>query len=103
MKLKRFQILLQASRPNQWIKNLVIFTSLIFSGQLFNLDLFISTTIGFVLFALLSSTSYILNDIIDYPYDRKPPAKKNRPIASGKLSMQDASFAVFVLSFVCLF
>lgn len=91
-----------AARPNQWVKNLVLFTSLIFSGQLFNADLFISTIVGFLLFCLLSSTSYILNDIIDYPYDRKHPAKKKRPIADGKLTIPDATFIVFLLTLTSL-
>ncbi len=51
---------------------------------------------------MLSSTSYILNDIIDYPYDKKHPAKCNRPIASGKLSIPDATFVVFLLSLTFL-
>ena len=91
-----------AARPNQWVKNLIIYTSLLFSGQLFNVPLLAQTTIGFMLFCVLSSTSYILNDIIDYPYDTKHPAKKKRPIASGKLSIPDATFIVFILSLASL-
>lgn len=51
---------------------------------------------------MLSATSYILNDIIDYPLDRKHPGKRKRPIASGALSMPDATFAVFILSILSL-
>ena len=91
-----------AARPNQWMKNLIIFTAIIFSGMLFNIDLFVITFIGFCLFCVLSSTSYILNDIIDYPYDRKHPFKKYRPIASGALSIPDATFIVFLLSLLSL-
>jgi len=98
-KLKYFIV---AARPNQWVKNFVVFTSILFSGQLFNIPLLINTTIGFLLFCILSSTSYILNDIIDYPYDKKHPAKKKRPIASGKLSIPDATFVVFLLSLTSL-
>lgn len=60
------------------------------------------TLIGFGIFCILSSTSYILNDIIDFPLDRKHPAKKKRPIASGELSIPDATFAVFILSITSL-
>lgn len=90
----------QAIRINQWIKNLIIFTSLIFSGNLFNFELFWKTTIGFFVFCLLSSASYLLNDIIDYPYDKKHPIKKHRPIASGKITIPDATFMIFILTLV---
>lgn len=98
MKAKKLTYIIQAARPNQWIKNLVIFTAIIFSGKLFDLTLLVNTSIGFIILCLLSSTSYILNDVIDYPYDRKHLTKKHRPIASGKLSIPDATFVVFILS-----
>lgn len=99
---KKIRAVLVAARPNQWIKNLVIFTAIIFSGKLFDIDLLLKTTFGFVIFCLLSSTSYILNDVIDYPYDKKHPSKKLRPIAFGLLTIPDATFVVFVLSLVSL-
>ncbi|MFQ5452443.1 MAG: UbiA prenyltransferase family protein [Candidatus Paceibacterota bacterium] len=98
---KLYYILI-AARPNQWVKNFVIYTSIVFSGQLFEKDIFIATTVGFVIFCLLSSTSYILNDIIDYPYDKKHPAKRNRPIAAGRLTIPDATFVVFLLTLFTL-
>ncbi len=103
MKLSsKLRYIIIAARPNQWVKNLVIYTSLVFSGTLFNVHLFVQVSIGFLMFCLLSSISYILNDIIDYPYDRKHPSKKNRPIAAGNLSIPDATFVVFLLSLTVL-
>ena len=102
MNKEKLKYILIAGRPSQWIKNSILFTGVLFAGQLFNLDVMIETSWGFVIFCLLSSTSYILNDIIDYPLDRKHPAKQKRPIASGKLSIPDATFAVFILSFISL-
>lgn len=102
MNLVKLKAVYRAARPNQWLKNLIIFTSLIFSGQLFNGDLFVKTLIGFGLFCLLSSVSYILNDIIDYPFDRKHPSKKFRPIASGELTVPDATFVIFAASLVTM-
>src|SRR3989338_2226699 len=99
---EKLKLILKAARPNQWIKNLIIYTSLVFSGKLFDPVLFGKTFIGFVIFSVLSSTSYLLNDIIDYPFDQKHPTKRLRPIAAGELSVQDASFVVFLLSFVAL-
>lgn len=100
--LLKLKYVLLAARPNQWVKNLVIFTSILFAGQLFDKSLFLNTILGFLIFCLLSSTSYILNDIIDYPFDRKHPLKKHRPIASGQLSIPDATFVVFIMSLASL-
>jgi len=103
VKLKEtFFIYTKALRVNQWIKNLVVFTAITFSGKLFEPDLLIKTATAFIIFCLLSSTSYLLNDVIDYPYDRKHPIKKNRPIASGKISLQQATFLVFTLTILSL-
>jgi 4-hydroxybenzoate polyprenyltransferase len=102
MKKNKLLTYFYALRVNQWLKNFVIFTAIIFSGQLFNLDLLLKSFIAFFIFCLLSSTSYVLNDIIDYPFDKQHPIKKFRPIASGDLSMPEATFIVFVLSLVSL-
>lgn len=102
MNLQKIKAVIIAARPNQWIKNLIIYTSIIFSGKLFDLNLFFRTTFGFLIFCLLSSTSYILNDVIDYPYDKKHPSKKFRPVASGKLTIPEATFLVFIFSFLSL-
>lgn len=99
---EKIKYIIEAARPNQWIKNLIIFTSITFAGKLFEPDLFLKTLIGFFILCLLSSTSYILNDVIDYPYDRKHPVKKFRPIASDKLSIPEATFVVFLLSLASL-
>lgn len=102
MKNSRFFLLLRALRVSQWMKNLVIFTAIIFSGKLFDLPILLNTFYAFLIFCLLSSTSYVLNDIIDYPYDRKHKIKRFRPIASGDISLQQASFIVFVLTLTSL-
>ena len=100
--MKKIKIFARAMRVNQWIKNLLVFTAVIFSGKLFDLWIIGQAIIAFAIFCLLSSTSYLLNDIIDYPYDKKHPIKRYRPIASGELSMQQATFTVFILTVVSL-
>lgn len=102
MTRKRFFILLKALRVNQWIKNLVVFTAIIFSGNLFVTEAFLQTTYAFFVLCFLSSTSYVLNDIIDYQFDKKHPVKKLRPIASGAITMPEATFIVFILTLVSL-
>jgi len=102
MNLQKIKYIITAARPNQWIKNLIIFTAILFSGKLFDPNLFFKTTLGFFTLCLLSSTSYILNDVVDYSYDKKHPLKKFRPVASGKLAIHEATFIVFILSLFSL-
>lgn len=102
MNKEKIIILLRTLRVNQWVKNLVVFTAIIFSGKLFETDLLIKSSIAFFIFCLLSSTSYILNDIIDFPYDKKHPIKKFRPIASGVITIPQATFYVFILTLLSL-
>ncbi len=93
---------MRALRVNQWIKNLVVFIAVIFSGNLFDPNLFTKSAWAFLIFCLLSSVSYVLNDIVDYPFDKKHPIKRDRPIASGQLSIGEATFIVFILSLFTL-
>ncbi len=104
MKLTFRQIkpLLYACRPNQWVKNLSLYASIIFTGQLLNLPLLALSTLGFLVFSLLSSASYLLNDIIDAPLDRLHPEKKKRPIASGALSFSLAFETMALLVIISL-
>ncbi|OGK38789.1 hypothetical protein A3F03_03120 [Candidatus Roizmanbacteria bacterium RIFCSPHIGHO2_12_FULL_41_11] len=98
----KFYTYIRVLRVNQWLKNLIIFSAILFSGQLFNINLFVKSFWAFLIFCLLSSTSYVLNDIIDYRFDQKHPVKKNRPIASGLISIPEATFVVFILSMTSL-
>ncbi len=102
MKNNKFFIYLKALRVSQWIKNFVVFTAVIFSGKLFDMDLLLPSIYAFLIFCLLSSTSYVLNDIIDYPYDRKHRIKRFRPIAAGLITLPEATFIVFVFTIVAL-
>jgi 4-hydroxybenzoate polyprenyltransferase len=94
--------LIKTMRPRQWTKNIFIFAALVFDGQLFVLESFSRTLAGFILFCLISSCVYILNDIVDVEADRQHPDKKNRPIPSGKLPISVAwsALAILVISVV---
>ncbi len=78
-----FLALLKTMRPRQWTKNGFIFAALVFDKQLVILNSVLRTLAGFVLFCLISSAVYILNDLSDIEADRLHPDKKNRPIPSG--------------------
>lgn len=83
MRNSKIEALLRSLRFPQWIKNLAVFAAILFTGKLFDPLLFARTVWVFLAFCLLSSSSYLLNDIVDAPLDRQHPIKKNRPIAQG--------------------
>lgn len=85
--------IIKTSRPRQWLKNLAVFTTILFTGNFFVSNLFWITVWAFIAFCLLSSSTYIINDILDAPHDRKHPFKKFRPVASGKLPVSLALVA----------
>lgn len=78
--------LLQALRPKQWTKNLLVFAGIIFAQQAGDPALLLRAVAGFVAFSLLAGTVYMLNDLRDIESDRQHPKKRLRPIASGKLA-----------------
>lgn len=94
--------LLRAMRPRQWIKNLLVFSALLFDQQLFNLGPFIKTVAGFILLCLAASSVYLINDLADAEQDRQHPKKKHRPIASGALPVRSAKFSILVLLIAAL-
>ncbi len=100
--MKTVLIYARALRVNQWTKNFVIYAAILFAGKIFDWNLIGQSSYAFLVFCLLSSTSYILNDIIDYQYDKKHPMKKYRPLAAGLISIPQATFMVFVLTIVSL-
>lgn len=100
MNLQTLRALLVAMRPKQWLKNVLIFTALVFDEKLFDPQALLTTFIGFILFSFVSSSVYLLNDITDLEADRQHPKKRNRPIASGALSISAARWVVAVLILV---
>jgi len=94
--------LLKTMRLKQWPKNGFLFAALIFDRQLTVLPSFLHTLSGFILFCLLSSAVYMINDVMDIEADRNHPTKRLRPIPSGKLSISAARAAVMVILLVVL-
>jgi len=94
--------LLIAMRPKQWAKNIIIYFGLVFSFNLFHLDLVLRVTIAFCLFCLLSSAIYLINDLRDLKSDQVHPRKRLRPLASGKLKPFHAQAAAAVLLAIAL-
>ncbi len=86
-------------RPEQWIKNLFVFTALLFSKNLFNLSKDIDALIGFVIFCVITGCTYLVNDLVDLEKDKLHPVKSRRPLASGRLT-RTAGIATVIV--VCL-
>ena len=86
--------LLLAARPRQWTKNLLIYVPLFFTaGDAWDLSdtagalsLLAKATLAVVLFSLVSSGQYMVNDVLDADEDRRHPRKRLRPVASGALA-----------------
>lgn len=96
------RLILKEMRPKQWAKNVFIFAALVFDRKLTNLPALQQTILAFLLFCLLSSSVYIINDVMDVKSDRNHPIKKNRPIASGKLPVSTALVIAAILFSIAL-
>lgn len=90
-------------RPRQWLKNFFIFAAIIFGGELFNPSIFEKVFLGFLVFCLLSSATYIINDYFDIKTDKLHPFKRFRPLAHGDVPISLALGLSFILILVALF
>jgi 4-hydroxybenzoate polyprenyltransferase len=88
--------LLETMRPKQWAKNLFVFAGLIFGKKLFYAPLLGRNVVAFLLFCLISSSIYVINDLADIQKDRQHPTKRRRPLASGRLQPRTARIAATV-------
>lgn len=93
----KIYLILKLLRPKQWVKNFAVFASVIFTGQLFNFIPLYKSVIAFIIFCLLSSSIYVINDIFDIENDKLHPFKKLRPLANGKLTIKTAYFIFLIL------
>jgi len=77
--------LLAEVRPKQWVKNLLVFAALVSAGMAGEADAALDAGLAFVCFCLVSSGTYIVNDLLDMTADRLHPTKRYRPIAAGEV------------------
>ena len=89
-------------RPSQWTKNLIIFGGLIFGQRLLDMSAVLHALAAFVIFCALSGVVYLINDVADREADRRHPAKKHRPIASGAVTVPAALTLAIGLGAVAL-
>jgi 4-hydroxybenzoate polyprenyltransferase len=88
-------------RPRQWVKNLFVLAGLLFAQKLFTPRAVLALA-AFAIFCALSGAMYLLNDVADREKDRLHPRKRERPIASGRLSVPVAMVAALVLLVLAL-
>lgn len=94
---------LRLLRPRQWIKNFAVFAAILFAGKLFELETFQHVSSAFIIFCAISSSIYIVNDIVDREKDRMHPFKKFRPLAHNDIPVSLAvviAIALILLSFI---
>jgi 4-hydroxybenzoate polyprenyltransferase len=96
--------LLRAMRPKEWVKNLFVLLAIGFSqDQLWlQIDSIVVVGVAFVLFCMVASAIYLINDLVDIEKDRAHPKKRRRPLASGRLSPTIAIVAAVGLLVVAL-
>ena len=94
--------LIKTMRPRQWLKNGLVYAALFFDGKLTDWNSLLRTTIAFVLFCMMSSAVYIMNDLADIENDRQHPTKKDRPLAAGELSPTVATVTAVLLVSISL-
>jgi len=82
------QGLVQAMRPHQWVKNLLVFVPLFVSGAELTVSAFITSILAFAAFCCTASGIYLLNDLADLNADRRHSRKRTRPFASGALPLK---------------
>lgn len=100
--MKKLKNILKLMRIKHYLKNGLIFLPLIFNSQLFEKKPLLMTFYGFISFCLISSAVYVINDIKDVEKDRMHKIKKNRPIASGAISIKEAILLFIVLTIFSL-
>ncbi len=91
-------LVLESTRPGQWVKNLFVLAPLVFAKYLDHPTDVARSLLAFVAFCAASGAVYLLNDIRDLEADRLHPDKKRRPLASGRLSVTAAGRAAAIVA-----
>lgn len=100
--MNKLDSIIKLLKIKHYIKNFVVFIPLIFSLKFIDIKSSILSIGAFCSFCLIASAIYIFNDIFDVENDKKHPIKRNRPIASGAVSISEAwklFFTTVLISF----
>jgi 4-hydroxybenzoate polyprenyltransferase len=88
---------LKAIRVHQWLKNFLVFVTLLAAHKVWDTHAAWAAILAFFAFSFGCSAVYIINDLVDLPADRTHPRKKDRPLASGALSVPAAITSIPIL------
>ena len=91
-----------ALRPQEWVKNLLVFAGLLFSAKFKDFDAVVAASVTFAAFCMIASAGYLINDAHDVAEDRQHPKKRFRPIAAGELPIPTAIGLAVVLAVAAL-
>jgi 4-hydroxybenzoate polyprenyltransferase len=94
--------LLRTTRPHQWVKNLLCFVPVIFTGNLTDMHMVMGGALAVAAFCFASAAVYTFNDLKDRKLDQVHPVKRNRPIASGNLPVRFALVAMMILTLAAI-
>ena len=95
--MAKFQTAINLFRIKNWIKNLLIIIPIFFSATIPDHQMILELIILFFAFSLSASTIYVFNDIVDRNTDKLDLSKKNRPLASGLITIKDSIFIILIL------
>ena len=96
--MSKVRDLVRLARPGHWLKNGFVFAALVFARKVTDAEAVLKTLEAFAAFCLASSAIYALNDVLDRSEDAQHPSKRNRPVASGAVSVGEAIALGFVLA-----
>jgi 4-hydroxybenzoate polyprenyltransferase len=94
--------LLEAMRPHQWVKNLLVLAPLVFAHRVGDPEALGRAGLALLVFCALASAIYLLNDVLDLDADRAHATKSRRPVASGRLGIGTALGASVLLAALAL-
>ncbi|MFL6278024.1 MAG: UbiA prenyltransferase family protein [Blastocatellia bacterium] len=82
---------LRIARVDHWIKNVLVLPGIVVAMSIdhsvLNAALPRRVVIGLLAVCLVTSSNYVLNEILDAPFDRAHPIKRLRPVPSGHVNM----------------
>ena len=74
------------ARPDHWVKNVFVLPGIIVALSFDKRIPSIPWIAGLLAVCLVASSNYVLNELLDAPFDREHPIKRNRPVPSGQVS-----------------
>ena len=93
----KMRVYARALRVHQWAKNTLVFVAALAAGKVMQLHSVATLGLVFIAFSCVASAGYLINDLLDLESDRSHPTKRNRPLASGAMSVSEGVTLAAVL------